>query len=95
MAPHLTSLGSRFLAPRQKLQLARAALMKRIGGLRFDPSDFEIVHISLTVPGLHNIFTGLRIVRAASTFSSLRCKTEMSPLATWKRRLKNPGAGTS
>ena len=36
--------------------------MKRLGGLRFDTSDFEIIHISVSVPKLHNAFNGFRLV---------------------------------
>lgn len=44
------------------MQLARHALMKRIGGLRFDPSDFEITQLTVSVPNLHEVFNEFRIV---------------------------------
>ena len=49
--------------PRQKLQLAHASLVKRLGGLQFDPADFEIVRISVPVPKLPTIFNEFRIVQ--------------------------------
>ena len=57
-----SSLGSRLLAPRRRLQLARVSLMRRLGGLRFDPSDFELVRISVSIPKLHSVFNEFRIV---------------------------------
>ena len=36
--------------------------MKRIGGLRFDPTDFEIVHMFVSLPGLEKVFDEFRIV---------------------------------
>jgi len=62
MTSHPSSLGSRLLTPRKKLQLARHSLMKRIGGLRFDPSDFRITNLTVSVPNLCNVFNGFRIV---------------------------------
>ena len=63
MSPnHPTSFGARLLKPRQKLQFARASFMKKIGGLRFDPKDFEIVHMSVSLPGLEKVFGEFRIV---------------------------------
>jgi len=63
MSPHHpTSFGARLLTPRQKLQFARASFLKKIGGLRFDPTDFEIVHMSISLRGLEKVFDELRIV---------------------------------
>jgi len=57
-----STLGSRLLKPREKFQLARQSLLRKIGGLRFDPSDFEITQFKLDVPELHHTFDGLRLV---------------------------------
>ncbi len=63
MSPkHPTSLGARLLTPRQKLQFARTSFMKKIGGLRFDPRDFEIVHLSIPLRTLGKGFDKFRIV---------------------------------
>ena len=60
---HPTSFGARLLTPRQKLQFAWASFMKKIGGLRFDPTDFEIVHMSVSLRGLEKAFDEFRIVQ--------------------------------
>jgi len=49
--------------------------MKKIGGLRFDPRDFAIVHMSMSLRGLKNAFDGLRIVH----ISDLHLGQWMSP----------------
>ncbi|HYW00899.1 MAG TPA: metallophosphoesterase [Candidatus Acidoferrum sp.] len=48
--------------PRQKLQLARFALMQKLGRLRFDPHDFEVTRITVAIPTLEPIFDNYRIV---------------------------------
>src|SRR5271157_2339221 len=76
MCPHHpTPLGARLLTPRQKLQFARASFMKKIGGLRFDPTDFEIVHLSVSLRGLEKGFDQFRIVH----ISDLHLGQWMSP----------------
>jgi len=72
---HPTSFGARLLTPRQKLQFARASFMKKIGGLRFDPADFEIVHMSVSLRGLEKVFNELRVVH----ISDLHLGQWMSP----------------
>jgi predicted MPP superfamily phosphohydrolase len=49
--------------------------MKKIGGLRFDPTDFEIVHISVSLRGLEKVFDEFRIVH----ISDLHLGQWMSP----------------
>jgi hypothetical protein len=50
------------ILPRQKLQLARFALMGQLGKLRFNPEDFEVSQIAVHVQHLDSIFDGYRIV---------------------------------
>jgi predicted MPP superfamily phosphohydrolase len=76
MTPHHpTSFGARLLTPRQKLQFARASFMRKIGGLRFDPTNFEIVPMSVSLPGLEKVFNEFRIVH----ISDLHLGQWMSP----------------
>ena len=70
-----TSLGARLLTPRRKLQFARTSFMKKIGGLRFDPTDFEIVHMSVPLRGLGKTFDEFRVVH----ISDLHLGQWMSP----------------
>ena len=58
----MSSLGSKVILPRQKLQLARFALMQKLGRLRFDPHDFEVTRITVAIPTLKPIFDNYRIV---------------------------------
>ena len=58
----MSSLGSKVILPRQKLQLARFALMQKLGRLRFDPHDFEVTRITVAIPSLEPIFDNYRIV---------------------------------
>jgi len=76
MRPHHSdSFGARLLTPRQKLQFAQASFMRKIGGLRFDPTDFEIVHVSVPLRGLEKVFDEFRIVH----ISDLHLGQWMSP----------------
>ena len=70
-----SSLGSRLLKPRQKLQFAQASIMKRIGRYNFDSSAFEIVPVSISLRNLDPVFDGTRIVH----LSDLHLGQWMSP----------------
>lgn len=58
----MSSLGSKCILPRQKLQLARFALMEKLGKMQFDPRNFEVTRISVTIPNLEPIFNNYCIV---------------------------------
>jgi predicted MPP superfamily phosphohydrolase len=58
----MSSLGSKMIMPRQKFQLARFALMDKLGRLHFDANDFKITQIAIQIPQLDSSFEGYRIV---------------------------------
>lgn len=47
----------------KKIQLARASLCKKLGDTSFNPSSFDIVPISIAIPGLDPAFQGYRLVQ--------------------------------
>jgi hypothetical protein len=57
-----TSSGPFNVALRAQMQLALAAAMERLGRHRFDPRDFEIVPLAVSIPRLDSAFDGYRIV---------------------------------
>lgn len=50
---------------RGKMQSAQTGLMRRLGRQRFDPDQFEIVTLPLTIPGLDPAFSGYRLVQVS------------------------------
>lgn len=50
---------------RGKMQSAQTGLMQRLGRQRFDPDQFEIVNLLVTIPGLDAVFSGYRLVQVS------------------------------
>ena len=50
------------VAWRARMQLSMATVMEWLGRHRFDPDDFEIVPLTVSIPRLHSAFDGYRIV---------------------------------
>ncbi len=50
-------------AVQKKIQLARASLCKKLGDTGFNPDSFDIVPITLDIPGLDPAFQGYRLVQ--------------------------------
>jgi hypothetical protein len=48
---------------REQLQLRQTAVMYRLGRQRFQPEQFEIVPITVAIPGLDAAFAGYRLVQ--------------------------------
>ncbi len=61
---HTYSLSHRLsFAAQKKLQLARSNIYTKLGDTSFDPCHFDIVHLSVAIPGLNPAFHGYRMVQ--------------------------------